>query len=196
MPTAPVTSSRGAARRAEILRGLVEIFLAEGFLDFSLEDLAGRLKCSKSTLYGVAPSKEQLVTAVVRTFFRDATAQVDRRIDGIADPVERIGTYLRAIAEALEPASPRFYADVIAFAPARAIYARNTSIAAARVEELLAQASGDGASDRTAFLGAVTRSVMESIQRGDIESTTGLTDASAYAMLAELVVAGVRRHGA
>jgi AcrR family transcriptional regulator len=72
----PTRRSRGAARRTEILEGLIELFLAEGFSRFNLDDLATHLQCSKSTLYVVAPSKEQLITAVVRAFFRRATDQL------------------------------------------------------------------------------------------------------------------------
>ena len=186
---------RGSARRAEILDGLVEIFLAEGFLAFSLDDLAARLQCSKSTLYGVAPSKEQVTTAVVRTFFREATARVDERAEAVRDPVARIGAYLHAISEELTPASSWFFADVNAFAPAREIYARNTSIAAGRVQQMVtaaAEARSTVASTiNAAFLGAVTGSVMESIQRGALEAETGLKDATAYQLLADLIVAGV-----
>src|SRR5690606_22990951 len=79
--TTDLRTARGSARRAEVLEGLVELFLAEGFMAFSLDDLAARLQCSKPTLYGVAPSKEQLITAVVRSFFRGATTRVDERAD-------------------------------------------------------------------------------------------------------------------
>ncbi|MGN0066022.1 MAG: TetR/AcrR family transcriptional regulator, partial [Nocardioides sp.] len=67
------TSRRRSARLDQLVDGLVELFLAEGFLPFSLEDLAVRLKCSKSTLYSLAPSKEQLFVTVVRNYFRRAT---------------------------------------------------------------------------------------------------------------------------
>lgn len=182
---------RGSARRAEILDGLVDLFLAEGFLAFNLDDLAVRLQCSKSTLYSVAPSKEQLIAAVVRSFFREASERVDQLSAEVSDPVERIGIYLQAIAQELAPASNWFFADIDAFAPAAEIYARNTSIAATRVQELVTAATGSGNEQNAAFLGAVTRSVMESIQRGAIDAATGINDATAYRLLADLIVAGV-----
>src|SRR5689334_1877464 len=96
---------RGSARRAEILDGLVDLFLAEGFLAFNMDDLAVRLQCSKSTLYSVAASKEQLIAAVVRSFFREASERVEQLSAEASDPVERIATYLEAIAQELAPAS-------------------------------------------------------------------------------------------
>jgi AcrR family transcriptional regulator len=186
-----VRASRGSVRRAEILDGLVALFLAEGFLAFSVEDLALRLQCSKSTLYVVAPSKEQLITAVVRAFFRRATERIEARLECEPEPVRRIGTYLEAIAGELAPASPAFFADLNAFAPAREIYARNTAIAARRVQDLVKGAERPGRTLDAAFIGAVAGAVMESIQLGEIEAATSLSDAASYRLLADLIVAGV-----
>jgi AcrR family transcriptional regulator len=71
---------RQADRRRRVLDGLVELFLREGFADFTLDDLARRLRCSKSTLYLVETSKEQLVAATVRRFFQRATKAVEEHV--------------------------------------------------------------------------------------------------------------------
>lgn len=188
---ATVSRTRHSTRRAEILDDLVQIFLAEGFLCFSLEDLAVRLQCSKSTLYVVAPSKEQLITAVVRAFFRRATDRVEETLETEHDPVERIGVYLEAISRELAPASSRFFADLDAFEPAREIYLNNTAIAAQRVQQLVTETEPTGHTLDAAFIGAVAGTVMASIQRGELASTTSLTDAESYRLLADLIVAGV-----
>lgn len=184
------TSRRGSARRAQVLDGLVEVFLAEGFAGFSLEELAARLRCSKTTLYAVAASKEQLISVVVREFFRRSTARVEERLAGASDPVVRIRTYLEAISEELAPASPAFFADLAAFAPAREVYQRNTAIAAERVQALVADAARPGSGVDARFVGAVAGVVMAAIQSGDLAAATSLTDAAAYRRLADLVVAG------
>jgi len=182
---------RSSARRAEILDGLVGLFLAEGFLGFSVEDLAERLQCSKSTLYAVAPSKEQLITAVVRAFFRRATESVDTTLAGQTDPVARIGTYLEAISAELAPASSAFFADLDTFPPAREIYVHNTAIAARRVRDLVQAAEPPGRTFDAPFIGAVAGAAMESIQRGEMAAMTGLSSATAYRLLADLIVARV-----
>ena len=63
MTSLDTRSTRTQARRAELLDELVTLFLAEGFGALTLDELARRLRCSKSTLYGLAASKEQLVVA-------------------------------------------------------------------------------------------------------------------------------------
>jgi AcrR family transcriptional regulator len=184
-------TGRRSARREELLRGLIEIFLAEGFSGFSVEDFSVRLQCSKSTLYAVAPSKEQLISAVIRAFFRRSAERVEARLAGETDPVRRIGAYLDAIAAELAPATPAFYADVERFAPAREVYSQNVAIAARRVQELVRDAECPGRPVDSAFVGAVAAQVMESIQQGQMQALTALDDAAAYRALADLIVAGV-----
>jgi AcrR family transcriptional regulator len=186
-------TTRAQARREDLLDQLVELVLAEGFADVTLDELARRLHCSKSTLYGLAASKEQLVVAAVKRFFQRATAAVEERVAGPADHREQISAYLLAVAEQLQPASPAFFADVAAFAPAREIYERNTRSAAARVQQLVAAgvAAGTVRPVHASFVGAAVAQVMAAIHRGDITASTGLDDAAAYRELASLVVAGV-----
>ncbi|MDO9398707.1 MAG: TetR/AcrR family transcriptional regulator [Herbiconiux sp.] len=177
-----------------MLEELVQLFLAEGFAAFGVDDLARRLKCSKSTLYALAPSREQLVAVVVREFFRRSTDRVELELASQHDPLDRIGTYLRAIAGALAPASNAFFADLERFAPAREIYRQNTAIAAGRVRELVATAEGAGHAQHASFIGAVAATVMESIQLGEVAALASINDARAYQMLADLVVSGVTSH--
>lgn len=183
-----VAEAQVSGRTADLRDAIVDIVLDEGFLGMQMSDLAGRLSCSKSTLYAIAPSKEQLIVSVVRTFFRRATEHVERAVDPDAPAVERIGAYLNAVAVELAPASPAFFADLERFAPAGDIYRQNTEIAAARVQDLVLEAA-PGIDPK--FLGAVARLMMESIHRGDVSRATGLDDSAAYRALAELILAGL-----
>lgn len=182
-------------RRERLTIDLMDLFLAEGFLDFSVEQLATHLRCSKSTVYSIAPSKEQIVTAVVRAFFRRATENVETHAQGPGTPAERIGAYLEAISKELKPASAAFFADLDAFAPAKEIYHQNTSIAANRVQELVAEGTEVGALSalNAQFVGVVAGRTMELIHRGEIGALTGLDDSDAYRALADLIVAGITR---
>ena len=47
------------------MKQIEEIVLGEGFMDLNMDELASRLHCSKSTLYGVAGTKRDLVVATV-----------------------------------------------------------------------------------------------------------------------------------
>src|ERR671933_2309015 len=97
------------ARQAELLDQLEQLFLAEGFARFTLDDLAVRLRCSKSTLYALAESKEQLAHRVIKHFFRKATTAVEAQTVTERDPALRVTAYLTAVARALAPAGPAFH---------------------------------------------------------------------------------------
>lgn len=182
-------------RRDALLDDLVELFLAEGFRHFTLADLAARLRCSKSTLYELGHSKEQLTVNVIVRFFRRATARVEERTAAVAEPGERIATYLRAVADELRPASSAFAHDLGAHPAARAAYEKNTRIAARRVAELLSEGVAEDAfrAVHAAFVADVVATTMTRIQSGEIHRTTGLPDADAYDELAALVLEGVRQ---
>lgn len=184
------TVSRGHRRPLAVLDQLVDLFCAEGFADTTLSQLAARLRCSKSTLYAVAASKEQLIAAVVREFFRRATERVEAAVAEQHDPVEAIGVYLQAISVELAAGSPRFFADLESFAPAREIYTRNTALAADRVQGLVSAGVAERPGVDPRFLGVVAGQVMEAINRGVISDATDLDHATAYRALAELITAG------
>jgi AcrR family transcriptional regulator len=172
----------------------VALFLAEGFRHLTLAGIAARLHCSKSTLYALGQTKDQVTVNVVRRFFRTATAQVESVIAAQGAPGERIVAYLQAIGATLRPASAAFMADLAAHAFAREIYEQNTAIAARRVRELIAEGSSTGEFRpvHASFVADTVAAAMERIQRGDVQAATGLGDADAYDELAALVLDGIR----
>lgn len=181
------------SRREQVLAGLIDLFLAEGFLSFGVGHLAARLQCSRTTVYLVADSKEQIVLAAVRGYFRRATERIEERVASEPDLGARLGVYLTAVATELQPASERFYADLTVYLPALEIYQDNTERAARRVQDLVADGVAAGAwrpVDAT-FVGAAVAQVMAGIQKGVIGSATGLDDAAAYRALADLVLHGL-----
>lgn len=192
----PAATRRVTRRQAELLDRLLEVFLDEGFSHFTLDDLASRLHCSKTTLYALAPSKEQLSAAVVVHFFRRATDYIETQVARSTHPAERITVYLKAASAALRPAGNQFLADVAAFEPARAVYEQNTRIAADRVRALLREgmASGHFRDIDEAFVAEVVALAMHGIVTKELTSRTGLTDAQAYDQLARLVLLAITSH--
>jgi AcrR family transcriptional regulator len=180
-------------RQAELLDQLQAVFLAEGFAGFTLEGLAVRLHCSKSTLYALAGSKEQLALRVIRHFFRKATGAVEEQTVSETDPALRVTAYLSAVARALAPAGPVFHRDLDAFAPGREVYERNTALAADRVRELIADgvARGRFRDVHPALIADTVTTLMLRIGRGDTARATGLDDAAAYRELAALLLHGI-----
>lgn len=151
-----------------------------------------RLQYSKSTLYAVALSKEQqLIAAAVWAFF----PQSHQACRGTAGSRDGSGDAHRDL--------PRGY-----FGRARARIER-----VLRRSRYVRSGTGDlhpqhghrgppgsgacttaeppGHTVDATFISAVAGATMESIQRGEVSAMTGLTGATAYRLLADLIVAAV-----
>ena len=191
--TVPPAETGLTRRQAELLDQLEALVLTEGFARFTLEDLALRLRCSKSTLYALAGSKEQLSLRVIRHFFRKATDAVEAQTVTETDPALRVTAYLSAVARALAPAGPAFHRYLDAFGPGREVYERNTALAAGRVRELISEgvAQGRFRDVHPALIADTVTTLMFRIGRGDTARATGLDDATAYRELAALLLHGI-----
>jgi AcrR family transcriptional regulator len=180
-------------RRAELLGALEELLLSEGFTGLTVDDMARRLQCSKATLYSVASSKEQLVIALTKHFFRQATEEIETAVAAVTDPRRRISTYLAGVGSAMSRCSSTFYSDMVNYSPTAAIYSANSTAAARRVRELIdagVQAGELRAVDGT-FAGQLTALAIEGIQSGVLLGNTGLTAGQAYGEMADLLLHGL-----
>lgn len=177
-------------RRDEMLQRLEDLFLTEGFAELTVDDIAARLQCSKSTLYAVASSKEQLVVATMKHFFRQAADRIEGRTAEVEDPRERIAAYLASIGEEMRRMSRECYEDVISFEGTEGIYRLNTRAASRRVRELIQDGVQAGAF-RPIHAEYVAESVallIEGIMDGRLLDRTGLSSGDAYSELSTLVL--------
>jgi AcrR family transcriptional regulator len=190
---APATRRQPTARQRALLAELEALFLAEGFAQFTLDELAGRMRCSKSTLYALAPSKEQLAVKVVAHFFKGAADLLEKRLEGIEDARVIIGEYLAGISEYLNRASAGFMTDIAEFAPARATYELNSRAAAGRIRTFIAKGVADGVfrDVHASLIAEMAGLLIEGIQTGVISSRTGVSDADAFVALSELLLGGL-----
>ncbi|TPG35168.1 TetR/AcrR family transcriptional regulator [Mycolicibacterium hodleri] len=190
----PADDSFGTRRRTSLFDELLALFLAEGFSHLTLDDIAARLRCSKSTLYTLAASKDELVKRVTVHFFTRATTAVEAALAQTENPGERVAAYLTAVGDALTVASEVFMADLSAFAPAREVYEANTRAAALRVRQLIEEGVRNGAyrEVHASFAADLIATTMVRIQQRSVRTSTGLSDAEAYAELATLLTNGLR----
>lgn len=181
---------RRTARQVDLLNRLVVLFADEGFASFTLDDLAERMRCSKTTLYALAGSKQELVVEVVKQYFRRSVPTVEAAVESADGPRARVVAYLTAVGDYLRPLSRDFMHDLANFEPAAAVYRRNTAAAADRIRELIAEGIATGAfrDVHAAFVAEMVAATMFEIQRGEMFSRLEMTDAEAYAELASLVV--------
>ena len=182
-------------RQTRLFDDLLTLFLQKGFSRLTLDDIASRLRCSKSTLYALAASKDELVRRVTVHFFKRATNAVETALARTDHPGERVAAYLTAVGEELAIASEVFMSDLNAFAPARDVYESNTAVAAKRVRELIEDGVDAGAfrAVNASFAADLIATMMVRIQQRGVATATGLSDAEAYTELATLLTYGLQR---
>lgn len=180
-------------RRERLLDNLEEMFLREGFSRLTIDELCRRLSCSKTTLYTVASTREQIVQAVVRHFFARATAAIEAQLDPDGSPAERILSYLAGVGAAMHRNSYAFYDDMVAYAPTAAIYRVNSQAAAQRVREMIEEGVHDGSFRRAdaALAGLTVVYLMDGVQSGEVLDATGLDAGDAFTELGQLLIHGL-----
>lgn len=180
-------------RREKLLDQLEEIFLEHGFSSLTIDDLCRRLRCSKTTLYSVADSREQIIQAATRHFFAKTTATVEREVADEPDPGRRIIRYLNGVGTAMQRNSVEFYVDMVSYEPTEAIYRLNSEAAARRVRGFIEEGVRSGyfrAAD-AALAGQAVALLIEGMQSGELLQQTGLSAGEAYYELGDLIVNGL-----
>jgi AcrR family transcriptional regulator len=188
-------TSTPSARQVDLLERLTDLLVSQGFAHLTLDQIAAELRCSKTTLYALASSKDQLAARVVNNFFRRATSLVEARVAARREPRRRIEAYLDGITEAMGPASRQFIVDIADFGPTRQTYRENAVAAAGRVRELIDEAGSAKAvaSVDADFVAVWIGLSIEAIQRGEFAERAGLTDAEAFGELSRLVSRALAR---
>jgi AcrR family transcriptional regulator len=132
-------------RQRELLRELGRLF-ADGFADFTMAEIAGRLGCSLRTLYGLAPSRDELVLTVVDTHLWRIGREAMAAIEPDMAPLDALRAYLSAATVAVSATTEAYARDLGAMPAAQ-------------------RRNGDHAD----YVVAVTRTLLDlAVERGDI----------------------------
>ena len=108
----------GAERHRDLTDALEKLFLAEGFRGVTVDQLASRLKCSKRTLYELAPSKHELFLLVVERWLHRIRHLGWAGALEHDDPEKRILAYLEPGVTQSRAASRLFLEDMRNYRPA------------------------------------------------------------------------------
>ncbi len=80
-------------RRKEIALATLEIFSEKGFEATSMSQIAKLAGIGKGTIYEYFESKEELILSAIEAWVETVQLEVDKQMEGIDDPVERLRTY-------------------------------------------------------------------------------------------------------
>ena len=112
-------ASPPSAIRARVLEAARDLFLGQGFVRVTADDIAGRVGISKATLYKEFASKEDILRAVVRGFMGDVSERVDvlMREEGLSF-ADKLAKLFALVVGAISRFGPVFLRDLPRGAPA------------------------------------------------------------------------------
>lgn len=123
------------ARRDELLTSLESLMLARGFAKLTVADIARELRCSRRTLYELAPSRDDLVVRVIRRFFARTGHDAEVAITSASTRRGQALAYLAS--QELARSSPEFQADLVAWPRSREILDFHTVAALNKLQALI-----------------------------------------------------------
>ncbi len=135
------------ARQIEILDALDEFVLSGKFGDLTMAEIAKQMTCSLRTLYGIAPSKEELVLAIADRHLQRIGREAMEALRLDEPPLARLRAYLRATNLALQPTTVIVSTDFNKLPGARKLADAHADYIVAITRALLDEAVAEGQID-------------------------------------------------
>ena len=190
-----VDAARVGDRQHQILEQLEKIFLAEGFRDLTGDDLAARLKCSKRSLYQIAPSKQELFLLVLEQFLERIRRKGNRGVLEHEDPEKRLAAYMEPGIAETRLVSRRFVEDVESFRPATLLLESHQKERMSTLRDIVEDGIRRG-KFRKLNAGLVAETYLAGIAKiddPDFLRRNGLSFSEAFAELFQVIAFGVFR---
>ncbi len=189
---------RGSKRRGQILDQLEAIFLEGGFRTLTVGSLAGRLRCSRSTLYALAPTKEELFLRVQDRILRRIGREARDRAYSCQDAGDRVEAFLEGTISSLRPIGTTFLDDVFSYTPARQLFDQHQRGAMRTLRELIEAGIEAGAFKgiHPAVAAAALDAAVGRIRDPQFLRETGLTPSEAFDQVSQLLRHGLVRQAA
>jgi AcrR family transcriptional regulator len=198
--TAPPTR-HWSPRQKEICDQLEEIFLREGFRHLTIADLVDRLHCSRRTLYSLAPSREELVLAVLGRMMNHMGVEARARADACVDPGDAIAAYLDTGVRVWRRSSRAFHEDLESYLPTKHLYDRHLQIALEVLGNLVERGVRQGSFRdlHPRLVAEILDASVDRIRQPDVLARAGVSRSEAIAELSRLfregLISDARRPG-
>lgn len=165
------------------------MFLDSGFAESTLDDLVNDLRCSKMTLYSLAPSREQLILTVLRRFFDQASQQVDGAVERATTPEAKVRASLEGFVDQMGAMSSTCFQDAMEFATTSDLYEDFATRRTEQLRQLLVEMCGPGrtCAERAALLSAIVRDTVTRLCVGEIQQRSGLSEGAVVRHLLAVV---------
>ena len=135
----PETERQLTARQRQVLAALEELVVRGGLSELTMVEIANRVNCSLRTLYGISPSKDELLLAIVdRRLHRIGRAAMDA-LDTSMSSLDAL-TYLQATSEAVQPSTNAFSREFVGLPGAKRLLDSHENYVTAITQNLLDRA--------------------------------------------------------
>jgi AcrR family transcriptional regulator len=127
-------------RQLDLLDALEEQLATHGLAQLTMAEIASAVNCSLRTLYGIAPSKDELLLTVVdRRLHRIGRAAIEA-LDATMTPLDALRAYLQAANEAVAPQSVALSAELAEVPGAQRLVSAHEAYLIAVTQSLLDRA--------------------------------------------------------
>jgi len=177
-------------RSAETLEALEALILAEGFSRLNVSEIVARLRCSKRTLYELAPSKKMLVLKALGNFFSRIRQEADHAIDNTLGPERQVYEYLQVGVRAAEQLSQAVVADIDEWEPARTLWQEHIKLRVDGMCPIIENGVKAGVFRKVppAFVAEIVFASINRLREPDFSDSTGLTISEAFHELYEMLL--------
>ena len=196
-PPKPLLSHEAArqlsARQLELLDELEDKCLDGRLGDLTMAEIAALLGCSLRTLYGISPSKDELLLTVVdRRLHRIGRAAIEK-LDVSMPPLEALRVYLRAANEAVQPESVVLSADLSKVTGAARLFDSHEHYLTAVTQSLLDRAVAEGqvGAVDTAAVAHVLAGLGREFARPEVAEIAASSPKDAADAVSELILQGL-----
>ncbi len=181
-------------RQLALLDELERQLNSGGVADLTMAQIAARVNCSLRTLYGIAPSKDELLLTVMDRRLRRIGRAATRTLDDSMSPLDTLRAYLQAANEAVQPEAVALSADFAKVAGADELLSAHENYLVAVTQSLLDRAVAERQIeplDTAAVAHVLGRLGREFAQMEVAEATGGSPKKTADA-ITDIVLAGLR----
>lgn len=141
---APETERQLTSRQRQVLDALERLVVGEELADLTMAEIAAVVNCSLRTLYGLSPSKDELLLTVVdRRLHRIGRGAIGS-LDPSMSPLDVLRTYLQAANQAVQPTTASFARDFAAVPGAKRLLDAHEGYVIAVTQSLLDRALAAG----------------------------------------------------
>jgi AcrR family transcriptional regulator len=189
----PEAEKKLTERQRQLLDVLEDLVVRGGLAELTMAEIAAGVNCSLRTLYGISPSKDELVLAVVdRRLHRIGRAAI-ASLDATLPPLETLRRYLVAVNEAVRPTTAEFVRDFADVPGARRLFDAHEGYVIAVARNLLERAVAEGQIEKvdTAAVAHVLGSLGREFSRPEVMPVIAGSPKETADALAEILLRGL-----